>query len=121
MARERIGDIAAAIDISFGSARAATAQAEVWPGGIAVLGVVPDAGLLALQADLGAALRSLHCAIDARPWRPHITIARYAQSASPSGLRPPTTWPVTGFALMESVGGRHDVVRRYSGGDGALI
>ena len=80
--------------------------ARVWPGGIAVLEAsrVPP-GLAALHAALADRLRALDLPVEARPWRPHVTLARKAAGAQPPAFEP-LLWPATrGFALVRSVGG----------------
>ncbi len=58
--------------------------------------------LAQFAADLTAALTTAGQPPDARPFQPHLTIARKVLSAS--GLRQPrpVAWPVAGFALVES-------------------
>jgi 2'-5' RNA ligase len=87
-------------------------EPKLWPGGLAVLeGETPPA-LAALHARLADALRALDLAVETRPYRPHVTLARRAQRA-----RVPTTramaWPVDGYALVASAGGRYTVLERY--------
>jgi 2'-5' RNA ligase len=89
--------------------------AAVWPGGIAVLepAQVP-AALVDLHARLGAALRALGLRTEARPYRPHVTLARRA-----SGARPPPTpqalprWQASSWALVESTGGRYKTLAAF--------
>lgn len=57
-------------------------------GDIWWLGVEPVPGLLAVQRSLEAQLRAAGFSLEARPYRPHITLAR--QVRSPSGLEPLT-------------------------------
>jgi len=78
-------------------------HAELWPRGLAVL--CPDeipAGLARLHADLADALRRLALPVEARPFRPHVTLARKAVAAT----APPETielrWRVGGYALVQS-------------------
>jgi RNA 2',3'-cyclic 3'-phosphodiesterase len=80
---------------------------QVWPGGIAVIEAseVPPA-LAALHARLGERLEGLGLALEARRYRPHVTLARKA-----FGARPPTAavrWQAgPAFALVQSLpGGR---------------
>lgn len=62
------------------------------------------AGLQALVAQLHAALVKEGFALDARPFRPHVTLARKVRSAADSCLDPPLVWRADGFALVRSVG-----------------
>jgi len=75
----------------------------VWPGQTAVLEpeCVPPR-LRRLHAALGQALRSLALPVEARGFRPHVTIARRAGSAVPPAAGPGLRWPVRGYALVES-------------------
>lgn len=82
------------------------AQAALWSQGIAVL--EPDsvpAGLAALHAELGVLLRSQGLRVEARPIRPHVTLARHAQGARPPDESPAVEWPVGGYALVRSIAG----------------
>ncbi len=88
----------------------ATALA-IWKGGTVVLQMQGDRALTALHADTGAVLRTCGIALDARPFTPHVTLARGASSvelpSAPNGL----DWRATGFALVESAGGSPPVYR----------
>lgn len=61
------------------------------------------AGLAALVTQLHAELAREGFALDARPFRPHVTLARRVRSASESLLDPPLPWQSDGFALVRSV------------------
>jgi 2'-5' RNA ligase len=76
---------------------------------------VPDA-LLDLHAALGQALAGLGIALEERPFRPHVTMARHASGATPPHAPAHIAWPVTGFALVESRPdhGGYIVLRNYS-------
>jgi RNA 2',3'-cyclic 3'-phosphodiesterase len=82
-------------------------RAQVWPSGIAVIEAteVPPA-LAALQARLGERLEGLGLALEARRYRPHVTLARKAFGARPPPA--PVRWHAgPGFALVQSLpGGR---------------
>ena len=79
-------------------------SAVVWSNGVAVLEpcVEPPLGLIALQARLGALLRQLGLPVEARPFRPHVTLARRAAGAVLPAGGPATCWRVAGPALIES-------------------
>jgi 2'-5' RNA ligase len=83
-------------DLTFG-------RPEVWRHGSAVLEplAAPHA-LLDLHARLGHALQNISVALEARPYRPHVTLGRHATGAVPPARAPHIHWPVTGFALVES-------------------
>lgn len=88
-------------------------------------GVAPDPPLLDLHAKLAAVLATLGIAVEARPYRPHITLARSLPEAAAWATRFPDTAAtlslpqvsVTAFLLMASdrnAGGvEHMVVGRY--------
>lgn len=87
-------------------------RAEHWSHGLVVLSrSAPSAGLAELHARLGDALRGAGLAVEARAFRPHVTLARRAHGAGgppPPGLR----WPVRGYALVQSANGYH-TLRHY--------
>ncbi|MED5622060.1 RNA 2',3'-cyclic phosphodiesterase [Ideonella sp. BN130291] len=89
---------------------------ELWPNGIAawVPGTTP-AALRALHGELEERLRDLQLPVEARPYRPHVTLARRAtglDSRTPGAL-PPLQWHCDGHALVESAAGRYRVLHRY--------
>jgi 2'-5' RNA ligase len=93
-------------------------QPELWHHGLAVLCAadVPR-GLKALHEHLGKALRRLDLALEPRPYRPHLTLARHAADATPPTAAAPVRWLVTGYALVTSTGDvaqRYRVLRQYS-------
>ena len=90
---------------------------DLWHGGVAVLLplAVPPA-LLELQRQLGEALQGLGMTPEARPYRPHVTLARKAQGAHLPTELIDVHWRVRGFALVESRPGRppaYHVLQRY--------
>ena len=92
-------------------------QPKLWPHGLAVLcaSEIP-AALRDLHARLGQALRGLDFALDARPYAPHVTLARDAAAAIPPATCAPVRWQVRGFALVVSTGlqaPRYRVIRQY--------
>jgi 2'-5' RNA ligase len=103
-------------DVAFAPGRMVPGAAEVWAGGIAILHADVDEPLRALHAAVADVLRRLQLLTDARPWRPHVTVARHAQGAALLGLRPAPVCDVAAFTLCESVGGRYDVLQRYEAG-----
>ena len=73
---------------------------------IAVL--APDAvppELRALHDALGKGLAALSLPFDVRPYRPHVTMARRAGTATVPLQGPPIMWDVSGYRLMESTTG----------------
>jgi RNA 2',3'-cyclic 3'-phosphodiesterase len=88
----------------------ATALA-IWRGGTVVLQLQGDPALDDLHADTGAALLRCGIALDARPFSPHVTLAR---AAALTGLPPAPAeleWHANGFALVESTGGSRSTYR----------
>ena len=91
-------------------------RGDVWQHGVAVMR--PDhlpTPLRGLQARIGLALARLGLPVDARPWRPHVTLARRATGAK---VPPPPNlfWAAQGgFALVQTLpGGRgYDILERF--------
>jgi 2'-5' RNA ligase len=96
----------------------------VWHHGISVLqpSGEPPAALLRLHASLAQALRLLALPVDARPFRPHVTLARHGSGARlPEGvaLPPAVHWHAdAGYVLAESAGG-YRVLQRFTAGAGS--
>jgi 2'-5' RNA ligase len=78
---------------------------------------VPD-GLAALVAQLHAALVAEGFTLDARPFKPHVTLARKVRAGADTPLEPPFTWQSPGFALVRSVtdpaGSRYEPVHWWN-------
>jgi 2'-5' RNA ligase len=90
------------------------APAEVWPSGIVALVPVRVPGAAAaLHAALADVLRGQGLAVESRPWRPHVTLARAARGATPAsgGAAGAVHWTASGFELVRSDGGYHRVTR----------
>lgn len=71
---------------------------------------------------LGERLSDLGFECDARPFKPHVTLARKVRRAIDHGPLAPVSWPVNEWALVESVAGAVPVyhpLRRWSGSVGA--
>ena len=79
--------------------------AAIWRGGVAVLTLQGDCALDALHEELGAALEAVGVALDARPFAPHVTLARKAAHAQAPVDLPDLDWCATGFVLAESLRG----------------
>ena len=78
-------------------------EEEVWSGGIAVLRFADDATLAALHLRMGAVLVGMGVSLDARPFSPHVTMARRARLAAPPRQPAPIEWAANGFVLVESL------------------
>lgn len=113
----RIPELAAALRRPFEPFTLALGESRLWPHGIAVLEPfsIPDP-LLELHAALGACVRRLGLATDARPYKPHVTMARRAAGAAPASGGPAIAWQVERFALMDSQpgpGGGYTTLHTY--------
>jgi 2'-5' RNA ligase len=106
--RVRLPELVQGLGVGFAPFALDLDHAELWRGGIAVLApnltpnLVPQP-LLALHAALGEALQRLDLPLEARPYRPHVTLARRAgRELAPTVPCPPVRWQIDGYALMES-------------------
>ncbi len=99
--RERIPELARALELPSARCALTLDRAALWRGGVAVLEptAVP-APLVELRRALGAALHSLDIALETRRWRPHVTLARRANAKPPQMA--PIFWPLRGHVLAES-------------------
>lgn len=109
----RLDEVATGLAVPCARCRIGFDHAEAWGRGLAVLGAaaVPPA-LAELHGRLAEALRALGLPVEARPWRPHVTLARRAAGARLPGGGPPGAWSVDGYALVQSAGG-YRTLRRY--------
>ena len=106
VARERIAPLCAALAAPFRPFELTLGVPRLWPHGIAVLEPLTLApALVTLQRDLGAALTAAGLAPEARPFRPHVTLARRAAGAMCPADGPLLQWRVGHYALMESTPG----------------
>lgn len=116
--RDRLPELAAGLEVPFAPFELRLNHAEVWHGGVAVLApdVVPEP-LLALHGALGEALERLALQLEARPYRPHVTLARRAGREPGPIQGPPIRWQIDGYALIESKSGDgsgYSVLRSYA-------
>lgn len=110
--RVRLPELADGLAQAFAPFELVLDQFAVWHRGIAVLQPSGDtpAALAGLHAVLAAALRTLALPVEARPFRPHVTLARHASGANlREGEAPaPVCWRADdGYVLAESAGGYH--------------
>ena len=104
--RERIPALWAALaEVQAPPVRLIATGLALWKGGTVVLQLQGDAALTRLHADTGAALRTCGVALDARPFSPHVTLARSAAGLELPPAPHPLDWLATGFALVDSAGG----------------
>jgi RNA 2',3'-cyclic 3'-phosphodiesterase len=102
-ARDRIAALAEALaEVETEPLCVRAGAAEIWRGGIAVLSVVPVPALTALHARLGAALAGLGVELEARPFAPHVTLARKARGAEAPVLPAEIDWMARAPVLVES-------------------
>ena len=116
--RVRLPELVAGLGVRFKPFELGFGHPELWHGGIAVLApdVVPEP-LLALHGALGEALERLGLPLEARPYRPHVTLARRAGPEPGPIQGPPICWQINGYALMESkvgAGADYGIVEAYT-------
>lgn len=112
---ERLPELLDGFELAFEPFRIEITRAALWHNGIAVL--EPDQAppaLATLHARLSDALRALGLRLEARPYRPHVTMARRAAGAGLPPDHPPIVWDVRGYALVESRNGVYTVLRDYA-------
>lgn len=89
----------------------------VWPNGVAVIEpLATPPALTELHARMAEVLRGLGFEVDARPYRPHVTLARRAHGARPPADGPALRWRVDeGYALVRSLpgGGGYELIARW--------
>ena len=96
----------------------ALGEGEVWSNGVALLR--PDAtppALARLHAQLRRELEGLELAVETRPYRAHVTLARRAHGAIAPQQGPGLQWRVdSGYVLVRSLpgGAGYDVLARFS-------
>ncbi|HSC63777.1 MAG TPA: RNA 2',3'-cyclic phosphodiesterase [Caldimonas sp.] len=116
-ARARVAELATALaDVPVAPMSLRPGRAEVWRGGVAVLKIDGDPALAELHARLGDVVTSAGVALDARPFAPHVTLARRAARADPPPRSPAFRWRASGFVLVESIPGgaaRYEVLDRF--------
>lgn len=120
--RARLPALRSALRVPFPTFPLEFTGCEGWPHGLLV--AKPDARpepLIALHATLGEALARLGLALDSRPFRPHVTLARHHAGAVPAAAAQPLVWTVTACALVESEarsGGSYVVLEHWRGRPG---
>lgn len=91
--------------------------ATVWHQSIAVLepSRKPQA-LLDLHAALAREVERLGLALEERPYKPHVTMARRGGGSTPPEVLEPLLWSVDSYALVQSklgAGAEYQVLQRY--------
>jgi 2'-5' RNA ligase len=113
-ARDRIGTLTsslAALPIEPFDLRGG--DGEVWKGGIAVLRIDGGRALAALHERVGELLAAFGVALDARPFAPHVTLARKARGVPPSAPRCELAWRAAALALVETAAGSYRVLQTF--------
>jgi RNA 2',3'-cyclic 3'-phosphodiesterase len=118
VAAQRLPELVRELRVPFEAFTLDLVHAEVWPNAVAVLepATVPPA-LAQLHGTLGKTVAQLRLPVDARPYRPHVTLARRAQGAAPPAQRPAIRWPAPdGYVLVRSLpgGAGYEVLERYA-------
>jgi 2'-5' RNA ligase len=117
VADERVADIVAALHLPLEPCELVLDQPQLWRGGLAVLAAssVPPA-LASLHDRLAVALRELELPVEARPWRPHLTLARRAAGARLPSSFAPIAWAAHNYAMVVSTGRqeqRYQILHEY--------
>ena len=118
---DRLSDLMSSAEVPFSQFEVRIDQSVLWHHGIAVLepSDVPI-GLTGLHAQLGSNLEAAGFALEQRPYRPHVTMARRAARAIPPNTPPPPLpWHVNQFCLMRSHTGHnagYEVLKRWTTG-----
>lgn len=111
---DRVSALRAAAEVPAGPVSETFDRFAVWHGGIAVLEPAAVSPALAgLHAVLGQRLEAAGFALERRPYRPHVTLARRGQGAIHAGPVPPITWSASSYSLVESAGGRYTVLQAW--------
>ena len=111
---ERVPEIVEALPVFFEPFELRLGRAALWGNGIAALEPAGDcAPLTALQAAIGERTAALGFAPEARRYRPHVTLARDARGSVAPDADEGLTWPVDGYALIQSRGGRYTTVATW--------
>jgi RNA 2',3'-cyclic 3'-phosphodiesterase len=112
--QEQLGQVTQAAEIASARVELLLDRLEVWKGATVLLrpSAVPD-GLLDLQCRTVQALQAAGLPFDARPFAPHVTLARKARGITETAV-PPVRWRSAGHVLVLSAGGRYSVIARHA-------
>jgi 2'-5' RNA ligase len=115
VARERVDELRGALRVPLRPFELRFGTPVLWPHGIAVLepASIPHE-LEELHAALARVLSAAALPLEARAYRPHVTMARRAAGAIAPPDGPEIRWQVDSYALMESSGGRYTVLEHYT-------
>jgi len=113
----RLPELASALAVPFESFELELGVAGVWPNGVAVVEpVATPSALTELHARMGKVLSRMEIPVDARAYRPHVTLARRAHGAKPPPEGPALRWRVDeGYVLVRSLpgGAGYEVIARF--------
>lgn len=117
VATDQVNELCSRVDVSLQPFDLVLDQPRLWSQGLAVLCAsgVP-APLRQLHDQLGQVLQGLDPSVDARPYLPHVTLARRAEGALAPSACAPVRWGVRGYALAVSTREREQryrVLRAY--------
>lgn len=118
LSAEQLDTVAAAVAEPVTPFQVRLDHIEHWRGGLVVASAssVPTA-LAAEQHQIETALRTLGLAIDERPWKPHVTLARRGAGAALRGgvgvVPPPIEWRGAGHVLAMRDGEHYRVLHRF--------
>ncbi len=113
--RTRLEPVAVGLIVPFAPFRVSLGRHASWPNGIASLepSTVPER-LETLHGALAAALVALELPVEARRFRPHVTLARDARRSIAPSTDAAIAWRVDRYALVESrPDGAYGVVATY--------
>ena len=115
--RKRIAEVSAGLKVPMTPFEIRLTRAEMWPRGLAVLRPgEPPAALTQLHERLAQALRALDLPIEARDFRPHVTLARRAAASTAPATPLQHIWRVSSYLLVDSAvgaGGAYHLLQRY--------
>ena len=113
---DRLADIEAAVGtVSLAPCTLVLDRFGWFPGArVAWLGGEAPAALDALATALKSAMTPLGLTFDARPFRPHLTLFRQVRRCPHFPEIVPLEWPMSEFALVESIPGQpYQVLRKW--------
>lgn len=118
--RVQLPDLVASLDFPMAPFALRFGCHALWRNGIAAYEPIESPALHALQRSVGELLTGLGLPVEARSYRPHVTMARDATGSTvppvvdPRGPAGTWAWPISEYTLVESrPGGRYEVVAVY--------
>jgi 2'-5' RNA ligase len=114
---DRIAPLRAALHLAFEPFSLQLGKPDIWGNGVAAL--LPHdtpATLLDLHGRMAKAITGVGLAIEPRPYRPHVTIARRAWHARPPAQPIEAQWRASsGFVLVQSLpgGAGYEIIERF--------